>query len=44
MKLYQIENTDIIFTSLKRAKEWLKMNNREENVLCFLNIVYHRKK
>lgn len=35
MTLYQIENTDVIFTSPKRAKEWLKMNNREENILCF---------
>lgn len=35
MKLYQIENTDIIYKSLKRAKEWLKMNNREDKILCF---------
>jgi len=35
MTLYQIENTDVIFTSPKRAEEWLKMNNREENILCF---------
>lgn len=35
MTLYQIENTDVIFTSPNRAKEWLKMNNREENILCF---------
>lgn len=35
MMLYQIENTDVIHKSLKRAKEWLKMNNREENILCF---------
>lgn len=35
MTLYQIENTDVIFTSPNRAKEWLKMNNREESTLCF---------
>ena len=35
MTLYQIENTDFIFTSPKRAEEWLKMNNRENKILCF---------
>lgn len=35
MTLYQIENTDVIFTSPKRAEEWLKMNNRENKILCF---------
>lgn len=35
MTLYQIENTDVIFTSPKRAKEWLKINNREDKILCF---------
>lgn len=35
MTLYQIENTDIIYKSLKRAEEWLKMNNREDKILCF---------
>ena len=35
MTLYQIENTDVIHKSLKRAEEWLKMNNRENKILCF---------
>lgn len=35
MMLYQIENTDVIHKSLKRAEEWLKMNNREDKILCF---------
>lgn len=35
MTLYQIENTDVIHKSLKRAEEWLKMNNREGKILCF---------